>query len=257
MSLLTYPGSKRRYINELETYIPAGTKTVLAPFFGGGSFEFHLAHKGYRVIACDVFPELINFWKQVRLHPNEVANEVESVLPLTKSVGMQIVKLLRDGKITNKITQAASFFIMNKCSFNGITNGIYLKSMNKFNVNYRKQLAKMRHFVWPPTLSLYQCNYSTLLSKYPTEFVYADPPYKLEHNNLYGIRAGQYHKDFDHEHFYNIMKKRKHWIITYNAHPIILEMYRKYTIKYIQDTTTTFATRKHQHTQGHIIISNI
>ena len=41
-------------------------KTIISPFFGGGSFEFYMQNKyGLKLIVNDKFTPLYNFWNQI------------------------------------------------------------------------------------------------------------------------------------------------------------------------------------------------
>ena len=80
-----------------------------------------------------------------------------------------------------------------------------------------------------------QCaSYENSLRRHNDEtFIYADPPYLLEKSTLYGER-GSTHKDFDHLRFAEEIKKKNNWVISYNPHPEILELYKDYKIVYPQ-----------------------
>ena len=53
----------------------------------------------------------------------------------------------------------------------------------------------------------------------------------LEKSTLYGER-GSTHKDFDHERLAEEIKKKNNWVMSYNPHPEILELYKDYEIVY-------------------------
>ena len=62
-SLLRYPGGKTRAIKYLDPFVPNGTKELCSPFFGGGSFEFHLISKGIKY--SDWGETAVAGWKQI------------------------------------------------------------------------------------------------------------------------------------------------------------------------------------------------
>jgi DNA adenine methylase len=253
MSLLSYPGSKRKFIHILEKHIPKGSRTIVSPFFGSGSFEFHLANQGYKVVACDIYPELVNFWHNVRCSPNELADEVEKLMPITKNSGTQLLRQLRNGEIKSSILEAASFYVINRVSYNGTTRNTMLRNINTFNNTYHKYTNMIRRFEWPKKLSLTLCDYKELLIKHPKAFVFADPPYMLTHNNLYGIKSGQWHSGFNHKELFMAMERRPKALITYNGHPELKKMYNaKFTEHQLQDRMNSFHDRKYKTSQGHV-----
>ena len=50
-----------------------------------------------------------------------------------------------------------------------------------------------------------------------------------KNNNLYG-KNGDTHSGFDHEGLFNLLNKRKGWLLSYNNTPEIREMYKDYKI---------------------------
>lgn len=67
-SPLRYPGGKTRACNKLgsillEHFDVKSFEQLVSPFFGGGSFEFHVQNKyGLSIVANDKFAPLYNFW---------------------------------------------------------------------------------------------------------------------------------------------------------------------------------------------------
>ncbi len=76
------------------------------------------------------------------------------------------------------------------------------------------------------------CNYDYehVLDKYnhPDSFVYADPPYYNLNNTFYRACKDD---DFGHVRLFKCLSKFKgRWLMTYNDHPFIRELYTEYTI---------------------------
>jgi DNA adenine methylase len=60
--------------------------------------------------------------------------------------------------------------------------------------------------------------------------IFLDPPYYLEKGSkLYGEK-GDLHTNFDHEKLFQIISKKKNWIITYNDCLFIRQLYRNFKI---------------------------
>lgn len=59
------------------------------------------------------------------------------------------------------------------------------------------------------------------------KLLYCDPPYYIESSNLYGIK-GDKHKEFEHERLYEKLSNRDNWILSYNNHEYIRNLYKDY-----------------------------
>lgn len=256
MSLLVYPGSKRKHIRELLPLIPPGTKTIVSPFFGGGSFEFYLARHGYKVVAGDSFTDLVNFWKCVKNHPKELADTIIQFVPMSEAKFHELLEWLRDRQATKKKTlvDAAIFYVLNRCSFGGKNGSVSREHLNGFNKNHAKLIRAVEEFEWPKNLSLQHCDYRQLLNKYPHTFAFCDPPYLLKVDNLYGLR-GEQHKAFNHEEFARRMMARKsQWMITYNEHPQIMDWFKSYPAIRLSESTGFKRTSESKMYFGHVAV---
>lgn len=255
MSLLIYPGSKRKHIEELMRYVPKKPELILSPFFGGGSFEFHLARLGYPVIACDTFGALVNFWTHIRLHPKMVAEKLANYFPMTKERFREVRRQLVQLKSPKTVQHAAMFFVVNRCSYSGKHDSFSNSKIEGFNTNFKPLVTKVETFKWPENLVLFNTDYRHLLKQYPKAFVYADPPYFLRVNRMYGFN-GEHHEDFDHYDFAEEMVKRhSRWIITYNPHEKILNLYKGFKIYDLQESTGF--KQVNEEYKGHIVITNV
>lgn len=252
ISLLVYPGSKRRNIPELLPLLPKPPCTIISTFFGGGSFEFYLARHGYNVIACDVFPALFNFWNHVQLHPAELATCVsECFYPMDP----ELFKCIRDHLMSirepSSVQHAAMFFVVSRCSFNGNNESVSRKKLDAFNKR-NGYAHKIRQFVWPKNLTLLHMDYRELLNQHPNDFVYADPPYKLNVCSMYGFK-GEHHKHFDQKEFAIQMKSRKSdWIVTYNDDLEMRDYFKGHSIQFIKDS---IGFKRKSKKKDHIVIS--
>ena len=116
MVLLSYVGGKCRVANQIADAIPKDANVLVSPFFGAGSVEFLCASWGMTVLGYDIFPQLVNFWQAVKTSRLELADQVMSILPMTKE---------KYHACRTSIDKAVDFFVVNKCSYNGIMSGSY------------------------------------------------------------------------------------------------------------------------------------
>jgi DNA adenine methylase len=133
--------------------------------------------------------------------------------------------------ITDPVERAAMYFIINRCSFSGATlsGGFSSESSTKrFTDSSIDTLSAL-------DLSDYNItnyDFTESIAKTSTDHViFADPPYYLEkRSKLYG-NNGDLHEEFDHDGFFRaITSFSGNWIVTYNDHPKIRELYADYEI---------------------------
>ena len=127
--------------------------------------------------------------------------------------------------------RACMYYALNRSSFSGATlSGGYSQQAADKRFT-QSSIDRLRNFLCP-FLTVKQADFTDSLRRHDDEtFIYADPPYLLEKSTLYGER-GSTHKDFDHESFAEEIKKKNNWVISYNPHPEILELYKDYKIVY-------------------------
>lgn len=100
----------------------------------------------------------------------------------------------------NGVEKAVDFYIINKCSFSGLTESSSFSetaSVSNFSINGITKLKKYYRIIknWKIT----NLSYEELLTNDPNIFVYLDPPYEIK-DSLYG-KNGSHHKTFDHDEF--------------------------------------------------------
>ena len=227
-SPLRYPGGKTRAVKILEKYVPHGAHTVVSPFFGGGSFEIALARSGLHVKANDLFFPLYTFWSTLQKHPEALEQKVREYMPVSKDT----FHSLRHGisSCEGPIDIAASYFIINRCSFNGSTFcGGYSQAAASGRLT-ESSLQTLRDIQLDAFefSCLDACDFLAKCPEKPGVFVYADPPYYIS-SYIYG-KDGDLHEAFDHEKFARTIKKRKDWVLSYNDCEYIRQLYSDCTI---------------------------
>ena len=222
-SLLRYPGGKTRGVDFITQFFPKHLDKLLSPFLGGGSIELAVAAKGTKVYGYDVFSPLVEFWQCVVQKPEELAKVVENYLPLSKDSFYELQKT--QTKFKTKIQRAAVFYVLNRSSFSGSTlSGGMSPGHPRFTPS---AIERLRNF-YNPNIIIAKKDFKLSLAGYPHTFAYLDPPYLIG-SSLYG-RKGDTHKGFDHEGLSEQLKKREHWILSYNDCEPIREMYEGFHI---------------------------
>ena len=226
-SPLRYPGGKTRAITILDQYLTTHyphKKSLLSPFFGGGSFELHLTTKGYQIRANDLFKPLYTFWKTLQDTPEDIKDAVESVMPITKEYFQELRTTIQT--MTDPLEIAAAYYIINRCSFSGATFcGGFSKEASTGRLNESSLKTLLNTNLENVTFSNLDCKEFLLANPDTTDtVVYADPPYYIS-SYIYG-KDGDMHEGFDHTGFAAAIKQRRDWIISYNDCEYIRNLYK-------------------------------
>lgn len=234
-SPLRYPGGKTRACKTLDEIINEkdfDTSVVISPFFGGGSFEFFLCNKyGSKLIVNDKFKPLISFWKSVQTRKVELCSELRKLLNV---VSKSIFSTMRDTIMedTDDFIQGYKYFVINRCSFSGATlsGGFSTESSKK---RFTESSIKRTEDLNLNDVEFHNLDFETFL-KGKKGLIFLDPPYYLnENSNLYG-KNGDMHENFNHEKLFQVLKKRKNWIMTYNNCDYIRDLYKNYEIREVK-----------------------
>ena len=217
-SPLRYPGGKTRGVEFITRFFPKNLDKLLSPFFGGGSIELYVASRGTKVFGYDLFSPLVEFWQCLITHPNELAEEVDKYYPLPKDKFYELQNT--QTTFRTKLERAAVYYVLNRSSFSGSTlSGGMSPEHPRFT---QTSIERLRNF-YNPYIDVQKADFKKSLNNHPYTFTYLDPPYLIK-SSLYG-KKGDAHKDFDHDGLADILKRREHWILSYNDCEEIRELY--------------------------------
>lgn len=235
MSVLRYPGGKSKALKFILPYIPVDIEILYSPFFGGGSVELELSKKNkeLKIIANDGFTPLITFWNCVKNNKDIMVNELTSTHKsniINKNKFMEFRRELENG---TELDIATKFFIINRCSFSGCTmSGGYSNeaATKRFTSNSIEKIKTLDL----QNFSFSNLDFTTFLDSIsninsPKFYIYADPPYYIKCNTLYGNK-GDLHQTFDHVLFHEKISRLDNWIISYNNCEFIKNLYTNYQI---------------------------
>ena len=207
---LRYPGGKSRACIKMDPYFPdlREYKEFREPFLGGGSVSLHITKKypHLKIWVNDLYKPLVNFWQQLQMFGPEMKTklqELKSKYPdpvSAKVLFLESKEYLNDESNNDALWRAISFYIVNKCSFSGLTeSSSFSKQASDSNFSLRgiEKLPGYSQLIsnWKITNN----SYDYLMDNEGDTFVYLDPPYDIK-DNLYG-KKGSMHKGFDHDRF--------------------------------------------------------
>ena len=207
---LRYPGGKSRACLKMDPYFPdlREYKEFREPFLGGGSVALHITKKypHLKIWVNDLYKPLVNFWQQLQMFGPEMKTklqELKSKYPdpvSAKVLFLDSKEYLNDESNNDSLWRAISFYIVNKCSFSGLTeSSSFSKQASKSNFSLRgiQKLPGYTKIIENWKITNYSYDY--LMDNEGDTFVYLDPPYDIK-DNLYG-KKGSMHKGFDHDRF--------------------------------------------------------
>tara|TARA_B100000927_G_scaffold279778_1_gene263636 strand:- start:200 stop:1075 length:876 start_codon:yes stop_codon:yes gene_type:complete len=242
---LRYPGGKSKAIKTLSPWFPKTISEYREPFIGGGSIAIEVTktNPNIPIWINDLYVPLYNFWVQLRDRGEELSERVREEKQRTLDEGDKDKVTAKAKKLFNKYKEeidtyddfekAVAFFIMNKCSFSGLTeNSTFSQtaSNSNFSLVGADKLAQFSKLIkdWKIT----NLDYSEVMKENGSSdtFVFLDPPYDIK-DFLYG-KNREMHKSFDHNRFaddvYNCVHK---FMITYNVNDKLKELYKNYNLK--------------------------
>jgi len=236
ISPLRYPGGKTRACKKLDTILKehfdiSKFNNILSPFFGGGSFEFHIQNNyGLNIIANDKFVPLYNFWKTCKLDKENLCKKlIKKIDLIDKEEFTNLREKIMEEK--NKLNQSIMYFIINRCSFSGATlsGGFSLEASKKrFTKSSIDRIKKLELTYY----DIYNLDFEEFINNNQDEknLIFLDPPYYLEKaSTLYG-NNGDMHDTFDHDKLYKCLSKKKNWFMTYNNCDYIKNLYKNFKI---------------------------
>jgi DNA adenine methylase len=204
------------------------------PFLGGGSVALWMT-QNYNLESVwvnDLYWPLYNFWIHLRDHGETLSNALHETkrnydTPDKARELFEVSKKELSDKDATNIEKAINFWIVNKCSFSGLTeSSSFSKAASEGNFTL-KGIADLKEYSkliknWKITNQ----SYDTLLDGTIDDdlFIYLDPPYEIS-SNLYG-KKGDMHKGFDHDLFaQNCNLNGPMTAISYNADQSVKERF--------------------------------
>ena len=235
---LRYPGGKSRACVKMDPYFPdlRDYDEFREPFIGGGSVAIHVTKKypNLKVWVNDLYEPLVNFWQQLQIFGPEIKSklqELKSRYPDQESARglfLESKEYLNDETNTDALWRAISFYIVNKCSFSGLTeSSSFSKQASDSNFSMRgiEKLPGYSQIIKNWTITNYSYDYLMDEGSERKVFMYLDPPYDIK-DNLYG-KKGSMHKGFDHDRFASDCDScSMDCLISYNADQLVKDRFK-------------------------------
>ena len=236
---LRYPGGKSRACTKMDQYFPdlRNYKEFREPFLGGGSVAIHITKKypTLDIWVNDLYEPLYNFWCVLRDQSQDLCETLReykstNATPELARELFQQMKVEVNDKENPHLQRAAAFYVVNKCSFSGLTESSSFSqqaSVSNFSMRGIEKLPEYGKLIkdWKIT----NVRYQELLTDDRSIFTYLDPPYDIG-SNLYG-RKGNMHKSFDHDGFATVCDRFVGpQLISYNSSQLIRERFKGWEV---------------------------
>ncbi len=235
---LRYPGGKSRACTKMDPYFPdlRNYNEFREPFIGGGSVAIHITKKypSLNIWVNDLYEPLVNFWKVLQSNGEELKDNLleyknkHNTPVLAKELFDGMKGVLSDERPTSSITKAAAFYIVNKCSFSGLTESSSFSqqaSISNFSLNGIYKLPEYSKLIQNWRITNY--SYDQLMDGNRSAFMYLDPPYDIK-DNLYG-RNGSMHKGFDHDKFAaDCDSNNMDQLVSYNSDQLVKDRFKNW-----------------------------
>ena len=234
---LRYPGGKSRACVKMDPYFPdlRNYDEFREPFLGGGSVAIHVTKKypNLNIWVNDLYEPLVNFWQQLQMFGVDMKDKLvdlksEYNTPDKARELFQKSKVCINEPILSNLDRAVSFYVVNKCSFSGLTESSSFSeqaSNNNFSMRGIEKLPEYSKVIEHWRITNYSYDY--LLDGDTTAFVYLDPPYDIK-DNLYGNK-GSMHKGFDHDKFADDCDScSMDQLISYNSDQLVKDRFKNW-----------------------------
>jgi DNA adenine methylase len=232
---LRYPGGKSRACTKMDPYFPdlRNYTEFREPFLGGGSVAIHITKKypNLKIWVNDLYEPLVNFWQQLQIFGVDLKDKLvdlksENNTPdLAKELFLKAKNQINDQDLSS-INRAVAFYIVNKCSFSGLTESSSFSpqaSNSNFSMRGIEKLPEYSKLIANWRITNYSYDY--LMDGDIAAFVYLDPPYDIK-DNLYGNK-GSMHKGFDHDKFAaDCDDCSMHQLISYNSDQLVKDRFK-------------------------------
>ena len=236
---LRYPGGKSRACTKMDPYFPdlRNYTEFREPFLGGGSVALHVTKKypHLKITVNDLYEPLMNFWVQLQTFGDELTEKLRQYKsthpdPETARELFTNSKVGINNTSLDVIERAAAFYIVNKCSFSGLTESSSFSkqaSISNFSMSGIEKLPEYSTLISHWHINQYSYEHLMVNDVHDGLFMYLDPPYDIK-DNLYG-KSGSMHKGFDHDKFAKDCDKYDiDMMISYNSDQLVKDRFENW-----------------------------
>jgi len=234
---MRYAGGKSRACVKMDPFFPdlRDYNEFREPFLGGGSVAIHITKKypDLNIWANDLYEPLVNFWQQLQMFGTDLKNALADLKsshndPVSAKTLFLSSKVKINDISVNNFDRAVAFYIVNKCSFSGLTESSSFSpqaSNANFSMRGIEKLPDYSKIISKWRISNFSYDY--MMDGNRNVFMYLDPPYDIK-DNLYGNK-GSMHKGFDHDKFaVDCDNNNMDQLISYNSDQLVKDRFKNW-----------------------------
>ena len=234
---MRYAGGKSRACVKMDPFFPdlRDYNEFREPFLGGGSVAIHITKKypDLNIWANDLYEPLVNFWQQLQMFGTDLKNALADLKsshndPVSAKTLFLSSKVKINDISVNNFDRAVAFYIVNKCSFSGLTESSSFSpqaSNANFSMRGIEKLPDYSKIISKWRISNFSYDY--MMDGNRNVFMYLDPPYDIK-DNLYGNK-GSMHKGFDHDKFAaDCDNNDMDQLISYNSDQLVKDRFKNW-----------------------------
>jgi site-specific DNA-adenine methylase len=255
---LRYPGGKSRACVKMDPYFPdlRDYDEFREPFLGGGSVAIHITKKypNLDIWVNDLYEPLVNFWQQLQIFGSDLKDKLVDLKSThnnpesAKELFLASKEKVNDQSLPS-LDCAVAFYIVNKCSFSGLTESSSFSeqaSQNNFSLRGIEKLPEYSALISKWRITNYSYDY--MMDGNKGAFMYLDPPYDIK-DNLY-CRKGSMHKGFDHDKFAaDCDANNMDQLISYNSDQLVKDRFTNWNAGEFDLTYTMRSTGEYMRDQ--------
>ena len=269
-SPLRYPGGKYFLTSYMEKIISLNSLTgahFFEPYAGGAASSLHLLHKKLitKSTLIEKDPLVYAFWKEVKFNGDRLCDKIhEQKIDIDSWKDFQKYQCKNVLKKYKRLDVALACIFLNRTNFSGILEAGPIGGMkqnSKYKIDCRfnkkriigiiKEITKFKNqitVVHSDAISYLKRNLLRINSN--LSVVYIDPPYFSQGKRLYRY----FYQNKQHEKLTKFIRKQSFpWVVSYDNHPFILNLFKGQKIIPISMNSTVKKSRK----TNELIISNI
>jgi len=247
---LRYPGGKSRACTKMGQFFPDLREYVefREPFLGGGSVAIHVSklYPHLKITVNDLYEPLINFWSNLQMFGVELSTELKNLKiahcnqDSARCLFAEMKDVIND-KTKTDLDRAVAFYIVNKCSFSGLTEASSFSAQasdSNFSMRGIEKLPEYSEIISHWHINQYSYEYCFRTDIHDGLFMYLDPPYDIK-DNLYG-KSGSMHKGFDHDKFAADCDEHNNinMLISYNSDQLVKDRFKEWSASEFKLTYT-------------------
>lgn len=273
--MIRYPGSKdkiaraiiRRFPPRVSLPVFASEGEYREPFFGAGAIGLRVLaslHPSTRVWINDRDYGMACLWKSVSAQPSELISKIDRFIPSVDS--FYRFREEDEAKDLDVVETGFRKLVLHQTSFSGLgakaggpIGGRQQRSA--YNVRCRWSAPRLRRDILRAhalfrrftKLEVTARDFADVLADAPSQaFIYADPPYVEKGPQLYKHAMSEE----DHRRLAEMLRStRASWVLSYDDHPLVRELYSWAEIATVELTYTTAVASKTRRKNSEVIIA--